>query len=142
MVNLLRPPQTFWLGKEVTVHYIRHTPTDLYGHVLGTIYYEDINFAIWSLEHCFTEPNLKFGKNAFVDGVEFKQASKRCVISWPQLGKVRIISKPTHASVYLDSLMAMIVNSVSVAAILLANSLPVGDYVLILASPGISSLRV
>lgn len=134
--------EAFWLGKEVTVHYDRHTPTDLYGRVLGTIYYEDINFAIWSLEHCFTEPNLKFGKNAFVDGVEFKQASKRCVISWPQLGKVRIISKPTHASVYLglvggdDSDLR-----VSRGNTPLELDLPVGDYVLILASPGISSLR-
>lgn len=134
--------EAFWLGKEVTVYYDRHTPNDLYGRVLGTIYYDDINFAIWSLEHCFTEPNLKFGKNHYVDGVEMKQAVKRCVISWPQLGKIRIITKPTHASVYLGKVGGDDSDlRVSRGNTPLELEIPVGDYVLILASPGLSSLR-
>lgn len=132
----------FWTDKEVEVFYDRHTPNDLYGRVLGTIYWGDVNFSIWSLEHCFTEPNLKFGKNHFVDPVEIRQAAKRCLSSWPTIGIVKIISTPSHASIFtrmvgnedLDFVQADGITPCEV-------ELPVGKYDLILTAPGCSSVR-
>lgn len=92
----------YWTGKEVTVYYDRHTPNDMYGRVLGTVYWENVNYAIWSLSNCYSTPNLKFGKNHFVDPVEFKQAAARCIESWPTVGIVKVISKPPHAVVYVS----------------------------------------
>ena len=131
--------EAFWLGKEVTVYYDRHTPNDLYGRVLGTIYYDDINFAIWSLEHCFTEPNLKFGKNHYVDPIEYRNASKLCAISWPSTGTVKITSSPTHAAVSIGSSDEMVSSSGLITPCEV--ELPPGRNVIVLSLSGYSSLR-
>jgi hypothetical protein len=129
-----------WLGKDVIVYYDRHSPNDLYGRVLGTVYDLDgVNFALWSLERCFTEPNLKFGKNHFVDPVEFKQAAKKCLISWPQIGVVKIISSPTHAVVRIGKIddSISLYDGVTPCEI----ELPVGKYFISISAPGCSSIR-
>lgn len=89
----------FWLGKEVTVYYDRHTPNDLYGRVLGTVYWGDTNFALWSLDHCYSSPNLKFSKNHFVDPDEIKRLFSKCVEGCPIVGSIKITTLPTHATV-------------------------------------------
>ena len=129
----------FWLGKDVIVYYDRHTPNDLYGRVLGTIYWKDINFSIWSLERCYTAPNLKFGKNHYVDSVEYKQAVGKCLQSWPQVGVVTVTSKPPHASVHIGS-------NDEELKILRGNTpvdvqLPIGTQILIISASGCSTIR-
>jgi endonuclease YncB( thermonuclease family) len=129
----------FWLGKDVTVFYDRHTPNDLFGRVLGTVYWNDINFSLWSLEHCYTEPNLKFGKNHFVDPVEFKQAAKKCLMSWPATGIVKIASSPTHATVFLGKTEEELEQADGITPCEV--ELPVGKYFILLTAPGCSSIR-
>ncbi len=128
-----------WLNRDVTVFYDRHTPNDDYGRVLGTIYDGDVNFAIWSLSNCLSEPNLKFGKNHFVDPVQIKQASKKCLYGWPVIGIVKIISNPTHATLYVgkesDESLS-IADGITPCEL----SLPVGRYKILLTVPGYSSL--
>jgi endonuclease YncB( thermonuclease family) len=129
----------FWLGRDVTVFYDRHTPNDLYGRVLGTVYSGDVNFALWSLERCYTEPNLKFGKNHFVDPVEFKQAAAKCISSWPQLGSIKVTSSPTHATVYVGRVGEDLVINDNITPCEI--EMPVGRYVIVVSAPGYSSVR-
>ena len=129
----------FWLNKDVMVYYDRHTPNDMYGRVLGTIYWNDINFSIWSLEHCYTSPNLKFAKNHYVDDIEYKQAVGKCLQSWPQIGVINVTSKPSHASVHIgstDEELKVLRGNTPVDV-----QMPIGDHVLIISSPGCSTIR-
>ena len=135
--------RSYWLGKSVTVYYDRHTPNDLYGRVLGTVYDVDDesgdNFAIWSLQHGYSAPNLKFGKNHFVDPVEIKQSASKMVPSWPHLGKVKIQSKPTHAIVRVgqnDSELLVVRGNTP-----LELDLPVGEHTIILTFDELGSIR-
>jgi endonuclease YncB( thermonuclease family) len=129
----------FWLGKTVTVYYDRHTPNDLYGRVLGTVYFNDTNFAIWSISHCYSTPNLKFEKNHFVDPVELKQAAKDCIMSYPSIGILKIFTKPPHADIYIGKSGDEPKKHGDVTPCEI--ELPAGQYVIILSSPGYSSLR-
>lgn len=129
----------FWLNKDVMVYYDRHTPNDMYGRVLGTIYWNDINFSIWSLEHCFTEPNLKFAKNHYVDNTEFKNAAKHCVQTWPLVGFVKISSSPSHATIFSGPSDDSVVQLGSITPCEV--DLPVGKNVIVLSLAGYSSLR-
>jgi len=137
--KVLSATTTFWLGKEVTVYYDRHTPNDLYGRVLGTVYFEDTNFALWSIGNCYTEPNLKFEKNHFVDPVEFKQAAKKCLIGYPEIGSVKILSKPPHAVIHFGKVGDEVQQNKDVTPCEI--ELPIGKYVFIASFPGYSSLR-
>lgn len=131
--------RSFWEGKEVTVYYDRHTPNDLYGRVLGTVYYGDINFATWSLERCLSEPNLKFSKNHFVDPIEIRQSFSKCVVGWPQIGVIKVTSSPTHATVYVGTSDGDLQRSPSLTPCEI--ELPVGKHILIISSPGYGSVR-
>jgi endonuclease YncB( thermonuclease family) len=131
--------EAFWKDKEVTVFYDRNSPTDLYGRVLGTIYWEDINFSLWSLERCYTEPNLKFGKNHFIDPQEFKQMAKKCLIGWPPIGIIKVASSPTHATVYIGKVGEELKQNDGITPCEI--ELPVGMYSVLLSAPGCSSVR-
>lgn len=128
-----------WLDKHVTVFYDRHTPNDDYGRVLGTVYDGDTNFAIWSLTNCLSEPNTKFGKNHFVDPAEIKQAADKCLFGWPSYGIVKVISSPTHATVYVG--LEGEDPKISEALTPCELKLPVGRYTVVITAPGYSSIR-
>jgi endonuclease YncB( thermonuclease family) len=135
--------RAYWMNKLVTVYYDRHTPNDVYGRVLGTVYDGDSesgdNFAIWSLSRGYSAPNLKFGKNHFVDPIEIKQAASKYIPSWPHLGKVKIQSKPTHAIVRVgrnDSELSIIRGNTPIEL-----DLPIGRHTIILTFDESGSIR-
>jgi endonuclease YncB( thermonuclease family) len=123
-----------WLGKDVTVFYDRHTPNDLYGRVLGTIYWQDVNWALWSLENCWSAPLTKFGKNHYLDPDELKNAAAKCIMGkWPPEGIIKVTSSPTHATVFIDGKEMEELTPCEVR-------LPVGEHAISLSVFGCSSV--
>ena len=96
------------LNKEVVVYVDPHNPTEVYGRVLGTVYVTDpatempINIAVEMVSRCLAVPLLKFGKNKYVDPNEIKQAASMCVIGWPAVGIIKVVSAPAKASIWVD----------------------------------------
>ena len=135
----------FWVNRDVIVFYDRHTPNDLYGRVLGTIYLlgsdgeaTDTNFAIWSLERCYSEPNTKFGKNHFVDKDQLKLAFSRCAVGSPTHGTIKVTSLPTHAVVRVGKIGESLSQNSELTPCEI--TLPVGEYIIALTAPGCGSL--
>jgi endonuclease YncB( thermonuclease family) len=123
------------LNKEVTVYYDRHTPNDTYGRVLGTVYLGEINYALWLLDNCYAVPLLKFGTNHFVDPEEVKAHFAHCIMGgWPPDGIIKVISSPTHASVWVDGKLNGALTPCEIR-------LPAGQHTLRLAASGCSSVE-
>lgn len=128
------------LGKEVTVYIDPHNPTEIYGRVLGTVYYNDpatdtpINLSVEMVSQCLAVPLLKFGKNKYVDPDEINQAHKMCVVGWPKIGVIKIVSAPAKASVWVDGM-----NTTEVTPTEL--ELPIGIHHIVLSLTGRSSVH-
>jgi endonuclease YncB( thermonuclease family) len=90
------------LGKEVEVKIDNHSPFDIYGRVLGVPYLGDQNMSLEMVARCMASVNTKFGKHHFVDGDQLRQASEKCVMGWPLVGEIEVVSDPPKATVWVD----------------------------------------
>ena len=104
------------LGKLVTVYIDPNTPVEMYKRVLGSVYLgdgskEDLFLrpdykSIWvnyiMVDEGFAQPNDK-GRNMYLDPDIIKGAyDKYKYASSPDLVRMHVSSKPTHAKIYVD----------------------------------------
>lgn len=89
-------------GKNVKVKIDRHSPFDVYGRVLGVPYVGDQNMSLEMVARCMAKVNTKFGKHHFVDGDQLRQAEDKCIMGWPLVGEIEIVSDPPKSTVWVD----------------------------------------
>jgi endonuclease YncB( thermonuclease family) len=129
-----------WLGRQVTVYVDAHSPYEVYGRILGTVFDGDVNFALWALTNCWADPLTKFGKNKFVDPNEIKLAAEKCLMSgWPPDGIIKIFSSPTHAVVHLIDSNGSVVRNEDITPCEIRTK--AGDYMIVLSAEGCTSIR-
>jgi endonuclease YncB( thermonuclease family) len=90
------------LGKEVTVLIDKHTPTEIYGRILGTVILGDENISLWMVSNGYAEVLTKFGKNKYVDPTQLRLAHEKVTFGWPRFGEYKFVTSPTHAMILID----------------------------------------
>lgn len=104
------------VGRTITVYFDPHTPLEMYRRVLGAVYLGDgtneelylrpdwqqlfVNYIM--VNECLAEPNDK-GRNQYIDPEMIKGAYQKCKIAdSPDLVRLTIKTKPTHARLFVD----------------------------------------
>ncbi|MDD3087984.1 MAG: PEGA domain-containing protein [Candidatus Omnitrophica bacterium] len=104
------------VGKVITVYFDPHTPLEMYRRVLGAVYlgdgtneelylrpdWQDIFVNYIMVNECLAEPNDK-GRNQYIDPELIKGAYQKCkVADSPDLVRLTIKTKATHARIFVD----------------------------------------
>lgn len=98
--------ESYILGKTITIKIDEHTPLDMYMRILGTPFLDGENITEKILSTCNCVVLDDYGKNKYVDYEQLKAIAKKCTLSFPNHGQVKIYGSPAK--------MNMIVNGIEV----------------------------